>query len=127
MGNLFFFFLLKNKKGVFCILGLLIGTLNGLFGAGGGIIAVPFLRKMGIEGHRAHASSVAIILPLSLVSFIFYLIDGRLSFDQGIPYILPGIIGAIIGPVLLRKIPSKLLRKIFAILIVYAGIRMVLR
>ena len=39
------------KKGKFKILsyigGILIGAVNGLFGAGGGIIAVPILEKAG--------------------------------------------------------------------------------
>ena len=116
------------KKGIGKFLGgIIIGTLNGMFGAGGGIMAVPMLRKSGIEDKSAHASSIAIILPISLVSISMYIIDGRVNFTDGLPYILPGIIGAVAGTFILSKIPRKWLHRVFGTLIIYAGIRLILK
>ena len=118
---------MKHKLLKKCIGGFLIGTVNGLFGAGGGIVAVPMLRAFGVSDKSAHASSVALILPLSAVSFLLYLSDGRVSLTDGLPYLLPGVAGAIIGTVLLSKIPAKWMHRVFGCLVIFAGVRMMLK
>lgn len=40
-------FLRKNMK--MALLGLVTGIANGFFGSGGGIVAVPMLKKTGLE------------------------------------------------------------------------------
>ncbi len=107
--------------------GILIGALNGMFGAGGGIVAVPLLRKNGIEDKSAHASSIAIILPISVVSLSMYILKGRVAITDGLPYILPGVVGAVLGTFILSKISKKWLHRVFGGLIIYAGIRLILR
>ncbi len=47
------------------LIGAAAGFLNGLFGSGGGIAAVPLLEKNGVEKKKAHAESVALIMVLS--------------------------------------------------------------
>ena len=51
------------------IIGLASGLLNGFFGAGGGIMAVPLLQKAGVPTEKSHATSIAVILPLTPVSY----------------------------------------------------------
>ena len=59
---------MKNT-GKFAVTGGLAGLCNGLFGAGGGLFLVPLLTQWaGLEQRKAFATSVAVILPLSLVS-----------------------------------------------------------
>lgn len=105
--------------------GFFVGIINALFGAGGGIIAVPLLTKNGLSQKEAQATAVSVILPLSVITSVFYYINGELGFKAALPYILPGIAGAVIGAFLLKKIPDKILKKIFALFMIWAGIRMI--
>lgn len=107
--------------------GILIGILNGMFGAGGGIVAVPLLRSGGIDDKSAHASSIAVILPISLVSLILYLWQGRVGISDGAPYLIWGVLGAVIGTFILSKISRKWLHRTFGALIIYAGVRLLLK
>jgi len=116
------------KKKMFAALGgVFVGIMNGLLGAGGGMLAVPLLKKFGLDQTQAHATSIAIILPLSVVSTAAYLYLGRFELADAWIFLLPGIVGALAGALLLAKIPQHWLRKIFACLIIWAGIRMVMR
>lgn len=105
---------------------LCAGLINGLLGSGGGMVAVPALEKSGAEANRAHATSVAVMLPLSAVSAAFYLWDGRASLSEALPYIPGGVVGALAGVLLLRRIKPTLLRRIFGGVAVYSGVRLLL-
>lgn len=107
--------------------GLLVGIVNALFGAGGGMIAVPLLTKNGLTQKEAQATAVSVILPLSTVTCIIYFVRGNLNFHDALPYILPGLAGAVIGSFLLKKIPDKILKKIFALFMIWAGARLILK
>ena len=104
--------------------GLGIGLLGGFFGSGGGILAVALLQKQGLESRRAHATSIAIILPLSLISLIVYWLNGNLPLTQSLPFFVPALLA---GAALLKKIPVQLLKLVFAGLILYSGIRLLMR
>ena len=107
--------------------GILIGAVNGLFGAGGGMLAVPLLKKGGMEVKESHANAVAVILPITVVSGIIYLWKGYVSFSDALPYIPAGVVGAVLGTLVLKKISPLWLKRIFGGFMVYAGIRLILR
>ena len=68
------------QTGKFTVSGALAGLCNGLFGAGGGLFLVPlFTRWAGMDQRRAFATSVAVVLPLSLVSAGVYLAGAALA------------------------------------------------
>lgn len=112
------------KKSFSIALGLICGALNGLFGSGGGTIAVPLLEKAGIRPKEAHATSIAMILVLSLVSTALYLAEGSIRFGAALPYLPGGLAGAIVGALLLKKIPNTLLRRIFGILMLASAVKL---
>ena len=60
--------------------GSLCGFLNGFFGSGGGVLAVPVLEREGCSVKEAHATSVALIFVLSLVTAVSYGVTGGLDF-----------------------------------------------
>ena len=105
-------------------LGFICGILNGLLGAGGGMIIVPALVSNDIKIKKAHATSVCIILFLSLLSASIYIINGKVSIIDALPFLPGGIVGSIVGVKLLQKINPSLLRKAFGILMIWAAIKM---
>ncbi len=107
--------------------GLIAGFANGMLGAGGGMLAVPALQKSGLDRKEAHSSSVAVILPLSLFSAVLYLLNGNVKLSDALPFIPWGLIGAVAGTFLLRRLPDKWIRRIFAAFMIWAGIRLLLR
>lgn len=107
------------------ITGIIAGTVNGLFGGGGGMIVVPmlmiFLKK---EAKTAHATAILIILPLSIVSAIFYALFGSLDVSVALPTTIGVAVGGAIGAFLLSKLSSKYIVIIFAAVMVAAGVKM---
>ena len=107
--------------------GLLAGFVNGLFGAGGGMLSVPILEKFNLEKKKAHASAVAVIMPLSLYSATLYLINGNVTVNDAVKYVPWGLLGAGVGTLLLKNLPDKWIRRIFAIFMIWAGITLLTR
>lgn len=112
------------KKGITAATGIISGILNGLFGSGGGIIAVPLLKKSGLSQKEAQATSLLLMFFLSAVSAGIYLFEGRLSFSDAAGYIPGGILGGIAASVMFRKIKPELLRKIFGGFVTFSAARM---
>lgn len=107
-------------------IGLAAGVANGLFGSGGGTIAVPaMVFLLQAEEHRAHATALLIILPLTLVSSYFYLSNNYVDWNITWKAMAGGVIGGAIGAFLLNKCPSGLLRKIFGIFMIIAAFKMI--
>ena len=109
------------------LLGFAAGLLNGLFGAGGGMAAVPMLSAMGVETRKSHATSIAIILPLSAVSAYLYLRGGHLAWREAFPYLPGGIAGCLAGSYLLPRMSTLWLRRIFGALVLFSALRLLLR
>ncbi len=107
--------------------GIGIGFINGLLGAGGGILAVPLLKRCGLSTKQAHAGSIAVILPLSAVSAAIYLLNGRMTFSDAWVYMPAGAVGAILGAWLLGKLPDKWIGRVFAVFMIWAGVRLMLK
>ncbi|MGN0620828.1 MAG: sulfite exporter TauE/SafE family protein [Porcipelethomonas sp.] len=115
------------KKLYFSILGIITGITNGLFGSGGGIIAVPMLKKSGMSVKESHATSLALTLPLSIISCFFYMRDISFSTSCLIYIICFGLAGALIGGILMKKLPNTYLKKAFGIILIISGIRLFLK
>lgn len=107
--------------------GLASGFLNGLFGAGGGMVAVPMLHSAGLSTRESHATSIAIILPLTLASSFLYYQQGQLSFSDALPYLPGGLVGALVGAWLLKKVNPIWLHRLFGLLILFAAVRLLIQ
>lgn len=115
------------KKIMLLLLGGMIGFINGFFGGGGGMICVPTLEKaLKLDNKRAHATAIAVIFPLSLISCAIYIFKGSI---QSLPLLTVGLgvlAGGIAGSISLKYIPSRVLRIIFAIIMFVGGVRLVI-
>ena len=107
--------------------GLAGGVLNGLFGSGGGSVAVPMLEWGGNDPRKCHALSVAIMFFLSIVSTFGNIFLGYFPLDTVKGLLPAGVLGASVGALLLRKIDNDILRRIFGAFLIYSGGRMLVR
>ena len=111
------------KRSFSAATGFVSGILNGLFGSGGGIAAVPLLKKNGLSQKEAQATSLLLMFFLSAVSAGIYLFEGHFSFSDAAGYIPGGICGGITASVAFRKIKPALLRKIFGGFVTFSAAR----
>lgn len=103
--------------------GAAAGLINGLFGAGGGMVLVPMLgKKAGISEQERFPASVAIIAPVCVVSL---LLSGsrNITFLQVLPYLLGGAVGGVAAGLWGKRIPTVWLHRSLGILILWGGIR----
>ncbi len=105
---------------------LLTGIINSSIGSGGGMISVPAMKKYGLDQKKAQATTLAVILPLTVISAVIYALNGNYSPLDAIRYIPFGFVGAIIGVKITKKAKNKVLKKVFAVFMLWAGIRMLI-
>jgi uncharacterized membrane protein YfcA len=106
--------------------GVLVGLLSGLLGVGGGILLVPILvGYFGVDQHLAHGTSLAVVVPTACLGAIIYGYHGSMDVTIAAQLAVGGIIGAPIGTRLMKKIPAAQLKRLFGIMLMLVGIRMV--
>ena len=118
---------MKTNKVKIGFFGIIIGIINGLLGAGGGMLAVPLLKSIGFEQKQAQENAIAVILPITVLSAALYLWKDYVDIGDAFVYIPTGLIGAAIGTMLIKKISPKILKKIFAAFMLYAGTRLLFK
>jgi len=124
----------KTKKRLLALIlaGAAAGFLNGLLGAGGGILLIYVFSAMNPDTSPAgtrdnFAATIACVIPITLFSVILYMADGRISPGEISPLALPAVLGGISGALLLDRVNTTFLKKFFACLVIYSGISMILR
>jgi len=106
------------------VAGAAAGTVNGLFGAGGGMVLVPLLTcTTDLEDREIFPASVAIILPVCLVSLSITWNSGIPDWSTAVPYLLGSAAGGVVAGLLGKHIPTKWLHKLLGILILWGGVR----
>lgn len=104
--------------------GMAAGLVNGLFGGGGGMVLIPILSLFHLqEEDTLFSSSVAIILPICLVSLAAAALSGEIPWQDAI-YWLPGsALGGYLAAKFGNRIPVQWLHRGLGVLILYGGIR----
>ena len=114
----------KSKALWYALAGAAAGVVNGFFGGGGGMALVPLLAgKCGLDQRRAFATSVAVIAPLCALSAAIYYFRGELDLAAALPYLAGGLIGGWVGGRVFQKMSMVWLRRGFALLLLYGGVR----
>ncbi len=112
---------------MYFLIGALVGAINGFFGAFGGMILIPLLIKFGkLEQQNAFATSISIILPLSIISSGIYIYNGNFDLNLALPFLLGGFFGGIISGKVFKKVPILWLKRFLGAVIIYGGIRSLL-
>lgn len=115
-------------------LGCIVGVMAGLLGIGGGVIVVPslvyLLPMAGIDGtvmmQITLATSLATIIMTAGSSAFNHLKLGNVDLAL-VRWLIPGVIsGGFIGSYLAELVPSALLPKIFAALVMLLALQMLL-
>jgi uncharacterized membrane protein YfcA len=115
--------------------GGVIGGVSSLVGIGGGSLSVPFLTWCNVAIHRAIGTSAAIGFPIALAGAFGYVVNGLSAklppYSLGFVYLpaLAGIATASIvtapfGAKLAHSLPVDTLKKIFALLLILIGTKM---
>ncbi|WP_112804700.1 sulfite exporter TauE/SafE family protein [Ensifer sp.] len=112
--------------------GVVAGLLAGLFGIGGGAILVPvFYQVFGLLGiddavrmHLSVGTSLAIIVPTSVRSFLSHYKRGVVDMALLRNWIIAVPLGAILASVIAASVSSGTLRLIFAVIALAVAFRM---
>ena len=117
----------KSNKNFFLkvIFALIVGFVNGFLGGGGGLLCVPTLEKIyKLETKKAHATTIAVMFPLSIISSIIYLLSNNINLNKTFAISSGVLIGGFIGALTLKKISGCAVRWLFIIILFIAGVRM---
>lgn len=115
----------QNKKAL--LSGAALGAVNGLFGGGGGMIAVPLLNDiLNYSAREAHATAILVIAPVCLISAIVYFVGGFVRADIVIPSAIGNVLGGLLGAELLGKISPILTNAIFIVVLIVAGVKSII-
>lgn len=112
------------EKFTYILAGGIAGAVNGLLGAGGGMVLVPLLTLLGkMNEDKVFPTSVSIICPICLVSLSVSPGLINLPWSEAWPYLIASIPGGLLAGALAKKIPVKWLHRALGILIIYGGVR----
>jgi uncharacterized protein len=109
-------------------LGLVGGTLAGLFGVGGGIVFVPALTLgLGLSQLSAEATSLASIVPVVAVGSYRQHRSGLVDWSSAWIIGACSLVGVLAGAEIALRLPESALRRAFAVFLVLAAMQMALR
>jgi hypothetical protein len=107
--------------------GAAAGLFGGLFGVGGGIILVPLLSGLfGLTQHRAHGTSLAVIIATALAAAPVYALHGNVDWTTALLVAATSLIGAPLGARLAARLSSRALTRAFAVFLVLVAARLLL-
>ena len=109
-------------------LGIGAGITAGLFGVGGGVLAVVALTLvLGVDQREAQATSLLVVLPVALVGAWRQSRYGNLRLGDGARLGLLSVAGAAAGALIANLISERALEVTFALLVLFVAYRLVRR
>ncbi|MGI9526856.1 MAG: sulfite exporter TauE/SafE family protein [Weeksellaceae bacterium] len=108
------------------ITGICAGFIGGLAGVGGGIVIVPFLMIfLGMTQHEAQGTSMGtLMLPVAAMAAYNYYDAGYINWKYVIFLAISFVVGGYLGSKLAISLDQKLLKRIFATILVVGAIKM---
>jgi uncharacterized membrane protein YfcA len=113
---------------IYLVIGLLGGILSGLVGIGGGIIIVPALMYFAnMSQITAQGTSLALLmLPLGIFAVYAYHKAGAVDITAVLYMAGTFIVGTFLGSKIALNLDPELLRKIFAVILLFISLKMFL-
>jgi uncharacterized membrane protein YfcA len=110
------------------LIGILAGVLSGLVGVGGGIIMVPLLVLLfGFNQHQAQGTSLAVLaVPVTAVAVFSYYKEGQVNIKYAAIIAAFFVVGSVFGSKLALTLDQKMLKKIFAVVLLAIAGKMLL-
>ncbi len=109
------------------VIGLLAGIFSGFMGVGGGVVMIPLMIMfLGYDQHEAQGLSLAVLaVPVTFVAAYTYHTGGHpVNWKYALVIAVCFVIGAWVGSKFAIKIDQAILKKIFAVVLVIAAIKL---
>jgi len=104
------------------LIGLAAGIISGM-GIGGGAILIPALVLfVQPEQHVAQSVNLLFFIPTAIVALAIHIRYKNVDFKTGIPILVFGLAGAILGAKIALSMDGEILRKIFGIFLLGMGL-----
>ena len=108
---------------VLILLGMVIGLISGLFGAGGGILLIFVCTGvLGLSLHEAIGTSTMVMCITALSGFIGYSIQGSINYMFGLFLAIGSVVGGFISAKIANAINEDILRILFGCINIGLGI-----
>ena len=117
--------------GIISAVSALSGFCNALLGAGGGILLSlamsGMLPEAALDRKGILATAQAAMIPGCIVSCVIYGLEGRLDLENFAVFAIPAMLGGALGSLLLNKVKTRWLIRLFSLFVIWSGARMLLR
>ena len=124
-------FMRGSKFWLLAAAGLGAGFVNGLLGAGGGIIVIFALTKLIggdiLQKNAVFGNALCVMLPISVLTCVMYAERGYMSLGGFGVFAIPALLGGLVGGLVLGKLDTAMLKKGFAGLVIISGIILMVR
>lgn len=113
----------RSRSAVPIAIGLAAGVASGLLGVGGGIVMVPLLTAFGgFDQHRAHATSLAAIVPIAGVGAATFAIAGEIDYPVAGLLAVGSLVGAPLGARFMARSSEAALTTMFGALMIAVAV-----
>ncbi len=107
--------------------GLAAGVISGLFGLGGGVVAVPAALWIATDSfHEAKAASLMVVVFGSTIAVARHHRAGNVDWRKGARLAGGGVLGAVVSSVVAEDLSGTLLASAFGVLMILVGLRLAL-
>lgn len=105
------------------VLGAASGTMGGLFGVGGAVVATPVLTSLfGTTQVVAQGLSLALALPSTAVTLVTYAVHHEVDWMIGVPLAMGGLLSISWGVKIAHAMPERVLRALFCAFLVICAV-----
>ena len=99
----------------YVLLGAVFGTVGGMFGIGGGLIAIPMLALVfGLDQHIAQGTGLVMVVPNVVMAIWSYNQRNRIDWGRALTLAAGGLVFGAIGAWLAAGLPERAMRLGFA-------------